>query len=294
VEPHSSRLKPSCARSRAESEMDAELRFPHRGLHGRPGARRPASREPCGGHARVRGRHRPRQKRKCRDARGVNLRRKPRAGSAFRAADAAQEPRASPVGRGLSGAWIGPIPRLPDGRWLPPAAVAMTDPGRLVAIETSWPIEHVTDRLRSRLRDIARDRRLSSAVVAYGVRGGFVSGQGQGLETSVEVVSENYFATLALVPCWAASSRPNRGGRRQRRSVVVSHSLWQSYFGGDPSLPGKTASLDGQQFTVIGSPRATFAGCGGWSPWHLGHHRRLGHHGFRVKNALTPSAINAG
>ena len=42
--------------------------------------------------------------------------------------------------------------------------------------------------------------------------------------------------------------------------MVVSYHLWQKYFGGDPALPGKTALLDGKEFTVIGITPQNFCG----------------------------------
>jgi predicted permease len=45
--------------------------------------------------------------------------------------------------------------------------------------------------------------------------------------------------------------------------VVVSYNLWQKYFGGDPSLPGKTTLLDDKQFTVIGVAPQGFSGLRG-------------------------------
>ena len=47
--------------------------------------------------------------------------------------------------------------------------------------------------------------------------------------------------------------------------MVVSYGLWQRYFGGDPSLPGKTTLLDGKEFTVIGITPRNF--CGLRSSW---------------------------
>jgi predicted permease len=40
--------------------------------------------------------------------------------------------------------------------------------------------------------------------------------------------------------------------------AVVGHGLWQRHFGGDPSLVGKTITLDGQAYTVVGIAPAGF------------------------------------
>ncbi|HWC00201.1 MAG TPA: ABC transporter permease, partial [Bryobacteraceae bacterium] len=143
------------------------------------------------------------------------------------------------------------------------------DPERLVAIETSWPKE--PDFHRSSYpdyRDIAREITAFSDVVAFGMRGGFVSGEGQGREVNVEVVSQNYFHALGVEALRGRmfASQPGRAAT-ESRSVVVSYSLWRNYYRGDPSLPGKVTLLDGKPFTVIGIAARGFCGLRrGWSP----------------------------
>ena len=116
--------------------------------------------------------------------------------------------------------------------------------------------------------DIRHEVSAFSDVVAYGDRGGFISGEGQGQEVSVEVVSQNYFAALGVKALLgrAFSPQPEQAAA-EGRAVVVSYNLWQKYFGGDPSLPGKTTLLDGKEFTVIGITPQDFCGLRqGWTP----------------------------
>ena len=82
------------------------------------------------------------------------------------------------------------------------------------------------------------------------------------------MVSQNYFAALGVKTALgrAFSPQPDQAAA-EGHSVVVSHALWQRYFGGDPSLPGKTTLLDGKEFTVIGVTPQEFQGLHqGWSP----------------------------
>jgi putative ABC transport system permease protein len=148
-------------------------------------------------------------------------------------------------------------------------SLPVKDPGRLVAISTSWPKE--PDWPSSSYPDYLDIRHEASAfsdVVAYGVRGGYVSGEGQGREVTVEVVSQNYFAALGVKALLGRtfSPQPDRAAA-EGRAVVVSYKLWQEYFGGNSSLPGKAALLDGKEFMVIGVARQDFCGLrSGWSP----------------------------
>ncbi len=147
-----------------------------------------------------------------------------------------------------------------DNLYLRPWPVS--EPERLVIVRTDWPKE--PDFQSSSYPDYVDIRQEVSAfsdVVAYGDRGGFISGEGQGQEVSVEVVSQNFFAALGVQPLLGRVflPRPDQAAA-ESTSVIVSYSLWQRYFGGDPSLLGKTTLLDGKGFTVIGITPQDFRG----------------------------------
>ena len=154
-----------------------------------------------------------------------------------------------------------------DSLFLRPWAVK--DPGRLVIIEIDWPKSPDFSRSSySDYLDIRHEVSAFSDIVAYGNRGGFISGRGQGEEVSVEVVSQNYFAALGVRTLLGRTFSPQpKQAAVEGHSVVVSYALWQRYFGGDPSLPGKTTLLDGKVFTVLGIVPQDFCGLrSGWAP----------------------------
>jgi putative ABC transport system permease protein len=136
------------------------------------------------------------------------------------------------------------------------------DPGSLVAISTDWPKEpDFSTASYPDYLDIRHEVSAFSDVVAYGVRGGFVSGEGQGREVTVEVVSQNYFAALGVKSLLGRTFSPQpEQAAAEGRAIVVSYALWQKYFGGNPSLPGKATLLDGKEFMVIGITPQDFCG----------------------------------
>ena len=78
-----------------------------------------------------------------------------------------------------------------------------------------------------------------------------LSGAGQPLRLESTAVSEEYFPVLGLRPLCgrgftSADMQPGT------RSVLLSESLWRQNFGAEPSAVGKTITLDGQPFTIIG------------------------------------------
>lgn len=138
----------------------------------------------------------------------------------------------------------------------------VNDPARLATVTTQRSKELDYSSYPDYL-DIRQQVGAFSDVVAYGWRGAFVSGHGQrlGQKVSVEVVSQNYFAALGV--------RTQRGrsflaqveeASADSHSVIVSYHFWQHYFGGDPSVAGRTIILDGIEFTAIGIAPQDFCG----------------------------------
>jgi putative ABC transport system permease protein len=143
------------------------------------------------------------------------------------------------------------------------------DPASLAMISTQSPKEpDFRTASYPDFLDIRHEISAFSDVVAYGGRGGFISGGGQGGEVSVEVVSPNFFAMLGVKALRGRMFSPQaEQAAAESHSVVVSYALWQRYFGGDPLLPGKTTLLDGREFTVAGITPQDFCGLrSGWAP----------------------------
>src|SRR4029079_13307535 len=47
-------------------------------------------------------------------------------------------------------------------------------------------------------------------------------------------------------------------GDADRSAVVISDGVWQSQFGGDPSIVGRTVRLNGNPYTIIGVMPSSF------------------------------------
>ena len=75
------------------------------------------------------------------------------------------------------------------------------------------------------------------------------------------LVSGNYFRALGVEPRIGRGFRDDEDTVPGRDAVtVLSASFWQSEFGGDPSVVGKTIRLNGKDFTVIGVLPEKFTG----------------------------------
>jgi predicted permease len=67
-----------------------------------------------------------------------------------------------------------------------------------------------------------------------------------------QVVSWNFFELLGFGPERGTAFRPEDDQVGGERIVVLSHGLWQRDWGGDPSVVGRTLSIDDVPFTVAG------------------------------------------
>ncbi|HEX7051922.1 MAG TPA: ABC transporter permease [Longimicrobiales bacterium] len=71
--------------------------------------------------------------------------------------------------------------------------------------------------------------------------------------------SANLFQLLGVQPMLGRGFGPEEDRPGARRVVVLSHALWQTRFGGDRSVIGRTVTLDGERYAIIGVMPREFA-----------------------------------
>src|SRR5207302_4332426 len=76
-------------------------------------------------------------------------------------------------------------------------------------------------------------------------------------------VKANLFQTLGVGPVLGRGFTPDEETEGRDRVVILSHGLWQRRFGSDPDIVGKTVSLDGNSYSVIGVMPRGFSYPGG-------------------------------
>jgi predicted permease len=111
-------------------------------------------------------------------------------------------------------------------------------------------------------RDIrSQSDQIYSGLAAYilGIDGVKVSGKADRVLTNY--VSGNYFSMLGIHPALGRFFLPNEGEVTGADSVMVlGYSYWQSQFGGDPNVIGRSVSVDGHPMTIIGVAPKGFRG----------------------------------
>jgi putative ABC transport system permease protein len=77
-----------------------------------------------------------------------------------------------------------------------------------------------------------------------------------------DMVSANYFEVLGVKPILGRGPLPGEEEKPgSTPSVVISYALWQSHFGADPSIIGRTVQLNRILCTIVGVAPREFQGC---------------------------------
>lgn len=82
-------------------------------------------------------------------------------------------------------------------------------------------------------------------------------------------VTADFFTVLGVPPQLGRTLMPDEQGTGAPRVVVLGYDLWQSRFGADPGVIGRTIELDTEPFTVVGvmPERFRHSGASFWFPF---------------------------
>ena len=111
--------------------------------------------------------------------------------------------------------------------------------------------------------------RLIDPIAGYATRNATWSAPGEPEQIDVEVVSADYFDVLGLEPAIGRGfGVEEEDPSATPMVVVISHELWQTRFGGDPGVLGRTATINGRPLEVVGVAPSGFDGLrGGARAW---------------------------
>ncbi len=69
---------------------------------------------------------------------------------------------------------------------------------------------------------------------------------------SAGLVTGNYFSVMGLSPVLGRAFGPDDDGRGATPVMILTHEYWETKFGGDPSIVGRTLRVGGKAVTVVG------------------------------------------
>jgi len=85
-----------------------------------------------------------------------------------------------------------------------------------------------------------------------------LTGNGEPQRLRTVMVTGDYFRALAVAPMKGRAIDLNDDQPGKNRVAVLGNGLWRTQFGSDPSIVGKTITLDGNNYDVIGLMPPTF------------------------------------
>ena len=95
-------------------------------------------------------------------------------------------------------------------------------------------------------------------VAAYGASGFNVTGAGEPERIQGLFATADFFPALGVEPLKGRAFTEEEDRPGGDNVVLISYSLWQRRFGGDPSVVGKSITLNGQACNVVGVMPASF------------------------------------
>src|SRR5215471_16338981 len=79
-----------------------------------------------------------------------------------------------------------------------------------------------------------------------------LTGRGEPVRLLGGMVSADIFDALRVKPALGRTFNQEEDKPGGKEVLVLSYGIWQRKFGGDPAVLGRTLSLDGKSYTVIG------------------------------------------
>jgi putative ABC transport system permease protein len=104
-------------------------------------------------------------------------------------------------------------------------------------------------------------RNESKSFAQFGVSGGAgftLTGAGEPERLQAGIASANYFDLLGANIALGRGFRPEEEFAGRNNVVLLSYDFWQMRFGGNPNIIGRSLTLNGASFTVIGALSAGF------------------------------------
>src|SRR6516164_11110080 len=136
------------------------------------------------------------------------------------------------------------------GQWCAAQSAALPD--RLIALysRTSdsprWSISYPN------FLDWVRDNRSFSALAGYRSEDYNLTGMGEPERLPGEMVSATFFLLLGVKPALGRMFLPEEDQVGARPVVLISDGLWKRKFGSAPDAVGKTVTLNGEGYTIVG------------------------------------------
>jgi predicted permease len=107
--------------------------------------------------------------------------------------------------------------------------------------------------------DVRDQNQVFSGIAAFTPTGVSITGRGEPKPANAELVTANYFDVLGVKP-FLGRAFFSEEDRKPTPVAILSYSLWQNQFGGDPKIINQTVELNSVVYTIAGVAPSGFKG----------------------------------
>jgi predicted permease len=134
------------------------------------------------------------------------------------------------------------------------------EPDRLVMVWEKRPTENVLTNVVSPADFLDWKQRQTplEQIAAFAGTQVTLTGQGEPMRLGTGVVTAGFFDALGMRAALGRTFQPGDDGFPQQRLAIITHGLWQRAFGRDPAAVGKTMTVNGNAWEIVGVLPSTF------------------------------------
>jgi hypothetical protein len=91
-----------------------------------------------------------------------------------------------------------------------------------------------------------------TGMALYGAASYEITGTGKAETIQASAVTSSFFSVLDVQPIHGRAFLPEEDQPGRNKEIVLSYKLWQSRYGADPNVVGKSITLDGTPYLIVG------------------------------------------
>ena len=136
--------------------------------------------------------------------------------------------------------------------------IALPRPSELVAVDAAKPNFATGSISYPNFRDWQRDNRSFSALAVFRHHGFLLAGAGESERLHGDYLSSSFFPLLGVKPVLGRLFAPGEDEIGRGPVVLIGEGFWARKFGSRPDVLGRSLTLDGGNFTIVGVIPAAF------------------------------------
>jgi putative ABC transport system permease protein len=132
------------------------------------------------------------------------------------------------------------------------------EPGQLVQLRADWSGKPSTFIGSATFVEIKAQSQALARIAAYNGGDMTLTGAGSAERVVAGAVTSDFFPLLGVQPALGRNFTREEDTPNGPKAAILGHGLWQSRFGGDADVLGRTITLNEQSYTVVGVLPARF------------------------------------